>query len=304
MTHCTYGEQCNLKRVYVYQCDKETIPYIDIIKISKEDGIISSIITTTGSYCAYPDSLMIGFAQKFFLTNNVVSADQIIDSYSTVKKNEIYANFQLPSDTFDGSYLSTLSGGIKISSSFDGIIKGYGHHTVKLLFVFLVLLFLALMYIYSHFADRIDTIQQLLSGRLEAMSFSEAVSERNYQMDLLRHYWYNPILGMGAGSGEAGARAAGLPGVTDCSYIALLFDVGIIGGFLFLAIMLKSIFRGLHFLKYYLVELGIMFFVLVAMIGSNTIHMGFMFVLPFWYAVGRIWNKDYLKYAIKNKIYV
>ena len=185
-----------------------------------------------------------------------------------------------------------------------GIVKGYGRTSFRIIFVFSLLLLFVIVYAYSHFADRMDMFKLLLSGRMENMSFSKAMGERNYQMDLLKYHWDSPILGMGAGSGESIARSLGFPGVSDCSYIALLYDTGIVGGFLFLAIMLKSILRGLHFLKYYLVELGIMFFVLVAMIGSNTIHMGLMCTLPFWYAVGRIWNKDYLKYAIENKIYV
>lgn len=185
-----------------------------------------------------------------------------------------------------------------------GIFKGYGKTSFRIIIIFSILLLIVIIYAYNHFADRMDMLKLLLSGRMDNMSFSKALGERNYQMDLLKYHWDSPILGMGAGSGESIARSLGFPGVSDCSYIALLYDTGIVGGFLFLSIMLKSIFRGLRFLKYYLIELGIMFFVLVAMIGSNTIHMGFMFVLPFWYAVGRIWNKDYLNYAIENKIYV
>lgn len=185
-----------------------------------------------------------------------------------------------------------------------GFLKGYGRTSLKLFLFFFLLLIVSALLLYDNFGDRLDMLQVLLSNRMENMSFSKALSERSYQIDLLRNHWDSPVLGMGAGAGESMARSLGFPGVSDCSYIALLFDTGVVGGLLFFLIMLKSIARCLHFLRYYLVELSIMFFVLVAMIGSNTIHMGFMFVIPFWYAIGRIWNNGYYEYAVDNGIFV
>ena len=57
-------------------------------------------------------------------------------------------------------------------------------------------------------------------------------------------------------------------------------------------------------MKVYLTELVIIMFVLVAMIGSNTLNMGYMTVMPFWYAVGRVWNKYHYKDALLNKDYI
>jgi len=124
MTHCEYGKACDLKRVYVYECDKDSVPYNDILDISNEVGIVSKVITTTGSFCAYPDSLMIGFTQRFFLSSNYSDIENIIDSYSNVNKGQKDLEYSLPNNSIDGSYLKTMSGGFKLSSNFSNKKNG------------------------------------------------------------------------------------------------------------------------------------------------------------------------------------
>ena len=66
--------------------------------------------------------------------------------------------------------------------------------------------------------------------------------------------------------------------------------------------MITSIIRGVKYLKYYIVELSVVSFVGLAMTGSNSLSLAYLYILPFWYMMGRIWNVDYFEYAKKNKI--
>lgn len=174
------------------------------------------------------------------------------------------------------------------------IYWGYRHHNRKevsnMILVVVLFLILLIPFVVKHFADRIDVITELLTGRMENMSMSKAVSERNYQIKLLTDHWNNPIFGHGIGSGGSVARSLGHPGVSDCSYIEMLYEIGIVGFIFYLYILLKTVLRGILYLRNYIAELVMIGFVAVACIGSNTLTMGFLAICPFWYCMGRIWN--------------
>lgn len=154
----------------------------------------------------------------------------------------------------------------------------------------------------TRLGERGDFLQTVLLARLDDMSFLKALGERSYQMDLLANYWYNPIFGHGIGSGGSVARSMGYPAVSDCYYIELLFENGIIGFLLFVNIMVKTLKRAYRNYRYYAIELAFIGFVLCACIGSNTLSMSFICVFPFWYCIGRVWNDSYLASAKINNI--
>ena len=154
----------------------------------------------------------------------------------------------------------------------------------------------------AYLGDRGSFVTDLLTERLEAMSFSQAVGERNYQLKLLTDHWDMPIFGHGIGSGGSVARSMGYPAVSDCSYIELLYELGIVGFTLFATVLIKTVRRGLKYSKYYMTELVFIGFVMLACIGSNTLSMGFISTFPFWYCIGRIWNKSHFDYITNNNI--
>lgn len=124
-THCPVGEVCPLKRAYVYLADKTSIPYRDILKAqSLSQEIVSRLICTSGSYYAYPSSLMMGFAQKFFLCQKEETIDTISDGYSNVLKKDAGLDIALPEGTVDGYFLKSASGGLSFSSDFRGLTSG------------------------------------------------------------------------------------------------------------------------------------------------------------------------------------
>ena len=183
----------------------------------------------------------------------------------------------------------------------DECIKGNGYQISKILFVIVVsILFVSL--ISESIRERLFSLLEMLTTRTENMSFLSAYNERQEHSNKLMSQWRFPILGHGLGSGGPTSRFLGYGGVTDAAYTKLLFENGLIGMMFFIILILSSIIRALKYFKYYIVELSIICFVCLAMTGSNTLTIAYLYIIPFWYMMGRIWNKQYLKYAKENNI--
>ena len=108
--------------------------------------------------------------------------------------------------------------------------------------------------------------------------------------------------GHGIGSVGAEARKLGFYGLTDSNYIKIFFETGLCGSLGFILVMMSTVARAFSYIKYYICELSIVLFILVAMPISNSLCLYHLCILPFWYAVGRIWNNDYLMIAQKLNI--
>lgn len=144
-------------------------------------------------------------------------------------------------------------------------------------------------------SDRIDDIIAMVTNRVNNnMSLENALKERKFTtqvMQDMRFYFF----GHGLGAASVGARAYGFPGISDMQYIKMFYENGVVGAFLFIVIIITAIKRGIKYIGYYLTEIVIIAFILVAMLGSNSLSIYYMFVFPFWYAVGRICNNDYFR---------
>jgi hypothetical protein len=150
--------------------------------------------------------------------------------------------------------------------------------------------------------DRIDQLTILLEDRMNNMSLSTAYSERSNQHDVILNNLTMPIFGKGAGSGGSTAAFHGLPHVNDGGYWELLYEFGIVGILFFFYVMFKTVVHAYKRRRYCLTELIIVCFVLVAMLGSNTITLGYMLIAPFWYSVGRIWNASLGNNILLNEL--
>lgn len=159
-------------------------------------------------------------------------------------------------------------------------------------------------FISSSIQYRIDSISEMFLSRTEDVSVSSLFSERQGLSKKLMKQFVYPIFGHGIGSGGSTAQFLGYGGVTDASYVKLLFENGIMGLIFFLSLTLMSIIRGIEYFKYYVSEVSVLCFILLAMTGSNTLYMPYEYIIPFWYMMGKIWNKHYLHYAIKHKIHI
>lgn len=173
---------------------------------------------------------------------------------------------------------------------------------IGIAFVFVSIAIIA--YVYTKYFDRAEHIKELLIDRMEEMSLSKALQGRDFQVSNMMNEWRFPIFGHGMGSGGAYARSLGYNGVTDANYFKIIFETGMLGLAFFITIILMTLFRAIKYLKYYLTELIIICFILVSMLGANALTLSYLYILPFWYSVGMVWNKHYLNFAINNKINV
>lgn len=160
---------------------------------------------------------------------------------------------------------------------------------------------LIVAFVFGGTSERYSDVFSMVSERVEDMSVGNALKERK-QIHEVMATWNNIVFGQGIGSGGATARAAGYYGITDQNYVKLLYETGIFGC-LFLAYILGiTLIRGIKYYRYYLTELMIITFILIAMLGSNSLVIYYTYTILFWYAVGRIWNRNYLQNAMANNI--
>ncbi len=181
--------------------------------------------------------------------------------------------------------------------------RGRRKQSKILILTFASIALLAIIVIPIYFGDRAEQLQSLLIDRMDNMSVSGALQERNYQKSIFDS-WTMPITGIGLGSGGAIAGSYGLPHVNDAGYYQMLYEIGLIGSMLFVFLIGRTLIRAIKHMKVYLIELVIIMFFLVALLGSNILNFGYMIVMPFWYSIGRIWNIHNYKEALFNKDYI
>jgi hypothetical protein len=127
-------------------------------------------------------------------------------------------------------------------------------------------------------------------------SYSEDFSHRRQAiLDNMQYYAF----GHGIGSGGSEARRLGFGGVTDCNFVKMFFETGICGSFAFALLIASTFIRAIPNTKYFACEMSIILYILIAMPFSNSLCMYYFISIPFWYAIGRIWNDEYLINAQK-----
>lgn len=140
--------------------------------------------------------------------------------------------------------------------------------------------------------------------RFGKLTLSDTFSEaRTSQNEDLLGVWNNLILGNGLGAGGNEARKMGYPAVTDSNYVKILVEQGIIGFLLFLSFIIATCKRIFSNFKYLALEGAFFASVLVAMIGSNSLMFS-LYIPPFWYSVGKIWNDNYLIGLMKKEKHI
>lgn len=135
-------------------------------------------------------------------------------------------------------------------------------------------------------------ISDLVGSRFDAMSFSDAMSERSGQYSSFdRATGLSYIFGLGLGSCGHLAGAAGLKAIHDGEFVKLFYESGFIGCVLLSILVLSTLRRGLKDFKRFHPEVLIIVFYLAAGIGSDSLSF-FVYSAMFWYSMGRIWNKQ------------
>lgn len=168
----------------------------------------------------------------------------------------------------------------------------------SLTFLVIAIVILAIVYLSTS-----DLFSQVLE-RFDQINISDAFDEsRTSQNKNVFNIWQNYILGDGIGAVSADARKIGYSGITDGNYMKILVEEGVIGFLLYTTLIAKTLLRGWRFFKYLSIEFSIVLSISIAMIGSNSLVMPF-YILPYWYAIGRIWNKDYLNHLFETNNHI
>jgi hypothetical protein len=134
-------------------------------------------------------------------------------------------------------------------------------------------------------------------------SVGKAYSERSGMTTNMLEGFNSMIFGTGIGTGGVRAERAGLKAVSDANYTKMLVEQGIVGCVLFFTFIIQTCHRIVKYFKYYAMEGAFLLSILIAMIGSNALDFS-LYIIPFWYAMGRVWNKEYLQNQIINKDHI
>lgn len=133
-------------------------------------------------------------------------------------------------------------------------------------------------------------------GKLESMVNSDQlVSERLSMFQ----YWIDkpfPIFGDGFGRYSHEALTFNLPAITDCEYLKIIHETGVIGLILFMIIIIRSLVNGIRYSNCYLFEMLIVIMYSIAMIGADPISSDLMQPWFFWFCVGRLNNPYVIRY--------
>lgn len=118
------GEHHDLGRYYVFLSDRKSLPIEQAEKALSSGYFKGFVYGANGSYLAYPESMMVGFANPFYLSSLSSSIDTVIDSRSHSKIEEGSGEVSLPEKTVVGHYLKPASNCLVISANPSSITSG------------------------------------------------------------------------------------------------------------------------------------------------------------------------------------
>ena len=123
--------------------------------------------------------------------------------------------------------------------------------------------------------------------RLSKESLSTLFSSRSGQWINALNEQRDFVFGHGLGGGGHLAMSVNIkPTVVDGSYSKILLETGIMSIFVFIGLIILSIFKALRFRKIRM-ELCIVLYYAASLIGANIIDMPYI-IVPLWYSIGRI----------------
>lgn len=189
-------------------------------------------------------------------------------------------------------------------SIFCSILVILGYHTygffkknktLNLIFVSGVIITLFSLYFFAQeqLYDIIDIVRDRILS-VQDQGGQGAINERSDQWIRLFQSQSNYFLGHGFNSGGSYAVSLGYIGVNDGEWVKLFYEGGAIGFLLFISLSVASIVRGIKYFKYYSLELSIIIFFNLAIIGANPFGWPLV-IISYWYCMGRLWNNEYLK---------
>jgi len=124
----------------------------------------------------------------------------------------------------------------------------------------------------------------------------DAFGERSKSWsDGLKHG--NLIIGSGLGVFSHKAVPYSDKFIPDGNYVRMLAEIGVLGIFIFISIIISTIIKGIKSLSEYYLEVGIIIAICLQALGSDI--FSFQIVIPiFWYSIGRIHQNTLKEKAI------
>lgn len=111
-------------RYYPYLADKHSLPNEVVKTVASLPYWSDYVYGASGSYMAYPESLMVGFASPFYVSPEEKSLLTVIDLRSDQSQEESLLDVSLPADTVMGSYLKPASSSLTLSADFSSLLSG------------------------------------------------------------------------------------------------------------------------------------------------------------------------------------
>lgn len=138
-------------------------------------------------------------------------------------------------------------------------------------------------------------VNYLDSSFIEYIKDRSINSEENFVLKRFEQFaeFIKRISFLGEGLGKYGHSAIAMnkPCIADCEYIRIPVELGIIGSLLFFIIIIHSLIRGLSKIKLYRLEVFIILFFLLTMIGAAPLEMTVQQPFILWFCIGHLMNK-------------
>ena len=122
---CEKGKKSDLRRLFVYSCDKFGAKWTELDQIM--DGypeILGRNPSSPGGYFSSSDSISSGFVNKAFLGPNQDDLLEVGESYGNLSLEEAMLPISLPMGVKDASYLTLGEGSVSFSSDLSSIKEG------------------------------------------------------------------------------------------------------------------------------------------------------------------------------------
>lgn len=106
----------DLKRYYVFLTDRDPLADSTVKAVVASGYFRGFVYGASGSYLAFPESLMMGFAHPFYVSSSKEAIDQVVDSRSEQSVEESALDVEMPAETVMGSYLKPAATRLTIAS--------------------------------------------------------------------------------------------------------------------------------------------------------------------------------------------
>ena len=173
-------------------------------------------------------------------------------------------------------------------------LSRHGNRTIVFVAIGVIVILALIINNYVSEMPFYDALQESVLGRFEKMDVSVALSERTGQYSTFnRATWWSYIVGLGMGSCGHLVIPYHLQAIYDGEFVKTFYEFGLIGTSLFTILTIMTLLRGVKLFRYLHSEVLIMLFFLGACVGASALTF-FIYNSMFWFAMGRIWNKNYL----------